>query len=61
MDREDHDYLESRAEAEIKLAQEAEHPAAVRAHYLLAGLYLDKVHGDDERQAPDTAEIRRAE
>ena len=38
-------YWEDRAEAELALAQEAAHPAAVRAHFLLAGLYLDRLHG----------------
>jgi len=38
-------YFELRAEAEIALAQRATHPDAVRAHYLLAGYYLDRVHG----------------
>ena len=40
----DKDYLEERAEAELTLAQAAAHPAAVRAHYLLAGLYLDRLY-----------------
>ena len=37
-------YLEERAEAELSLAQAAAHPAAVRAHYLLAGHYLDRLY-----------------
>ena len=37
-------YYRLRAEQEIKLAQSAEHPAAVRAHYGLAGYYLDHVY-----------------
>ncbi|WP_380876040.1 hypothetical protein ACFB49_07080 [Sphingomonas sp. DBB INV C78] len=41
-------YLEKRAEQEIELAQSATHPAAVRAHYLLAGHYLDKLYGEPE-------------
>jgi hypothetical protein len=40
------DYLEYRAEAELSLAQAAAHPAAVRAHYLLAGFYLDRLYGE---------------
>lgn len=44
-------YLEQRAEAEIALAQAATHPAAVRSHYLLAGYYLDRVHGPGEEAA----------
>lgn len=39
------DYLEKRAEAELDLAQTATHPAAVKAHYLLAGYYLDRLYG----------------
>ena len=37
-------YFHARAEQEIERAQQADHPAAVRAHYLLAGYYLDLVH-----------------
>jgi hypothetical protein len=38
-------YFSERAEQEIARAQQAVHPAAVRAHYLLAGYYLDMVYG----------------
>lgn len=41
----DSDYFLERAEAEIALAQSARHEAAVRAHYELAGYYLDRVYG----------------
>jgi hypothetical protein len=41
---EDVRYFHARAEQEILHAQTAQHPAAVRAHYLLASLYLDLVH-----------------
>ena len=37
-------YLEERAEAELSLAQAAAHPVAVRAHYLLAGHYLERLY-----------------
>jgi hypothetical protein len=40
-------YLEERAEREIFLAQASDHPAVVRAHYLLAGYYLDRLYGQD--------------
>jgi hypothetical protein len=40
-------YYEERAEREIELAQAAKHENAVRAHYELAALYLDLVHGPD--------------
>jgi|GEM_PF-4688212 len=42
--REDVQYFHERAEQEIGRAQAARHPAAVQAHYLLAGYYLDMVH-----------------
>lgn len=41
----DRSYYVRRAEAELALAQSAAHPAAMRAHYHLAGYYLDKVYG----------------
>ena len=44
-------YFEKRAEAELELAQYATHPGAVKAHYQLAGFYLEIVHGDG-REAP---------
>ena len=44
MSDEDRSYYETRAEAELEQAQQSSHPAAVKAHYLLAGLYLDLVH-----------------
>jgi hypothetical protein len=49
MDEDESAYLEARAEAELSLAQAAEHPSAVRAHYLLAGFYLDRLYnpGDE--------------
>jgi len=37
-------YFQRRAEEEIEAAQSASHPEAVRAHYLLAGYYLDLAH-----------------
>ncbi|HEX8445985.1 MAG TPA: hypothetical protein VF649_05160 [Sphingomonas sp.] len=42
----DHDrrYFRERAEAELDLARRATHPAALRAHQVLAGFYLDRVH-----------------
>jgi hypothetical protein len=54
----DKEYLEERAEAELSMAQAAAHPAAVRAHYLLAGFYLDRLHGheDDYILQPDNDE-----
>jgi hypothetical protein len=40
----DRAYLERRAEDELDLAQRADHPAAVKAHYDLLGLYLDQLY-----------------
>ena len=48
------DYFQQRAEAELQLAQAAEHANAVRAHYVMAGHYLDLVH-NDEAQAESAA------
>lgn len=42
-------YYEARAEEELELAQAADHPEAVRSHYLLAGIYLDRVHGSEDQ------------
>jgi hypothetical protein len=39
-------YLELRAESQLELARRATHPAAVRAHYQLAEMYLDKLYGE---------------
>jgi hypothetical protein len=41
-------YFEERAEEELEMAQRATHPKAVKAHYELAGFYLDRVHGAPE-------------
>jgi hypothetical protein len=47
----DGEYYESRAEEELALAQRSEHPAVVRAHFLLAGLYLDRLYNPDAAAA----------
>ena len=49
MPREDQEYYERRAEAEIALAQAAGDQRAVQAHYELASAYLDRIHGDEPR------------
>lgn len=49
----DKDYFERRAEAEIEAAQRASHAAVVRAHYELAGYYLDLVHNPEARAGSD--------
>lgn len=41
------DYYERRAEQEIEAAQHSSHPEACRAHYLLAGYYLDMIHNPE--------------
>ena len=41
-------YFYDRAEQELEFAQGATHPAAVKAHYLLAGYYLDQFYGPAE-------------
>ena len=42
----DYEYYASRAEVELRLAISAAHPAAARAHYHLAGYYLDKAYSE---------------
>ena len=44
----EHSYHYRRAEQELERAQQADHPAAVKAHYVLAGFYLDRVYGSGE-------------
>lgn len=46
------EYYLRRAEAELALAQSASNLDAVRAHYHLAGRYLDKAYGDEIEKAP---------
>jgi hypothetical protein len=53
MPREEMEYYESRAEAELQLAQQAAHCKAVQAHYQLAAAYLDLIHGDTPVAAPN--------
>jgi hypothetical protein len=49
MTRNDRSYYERRAEDELKAAEASDHPRAVKAHYMLAGYYLDLVHAQAER------------
>ena len=49
MSQEEQEYFERRAEAELALAQVAEHRRAVQAHYELAAAYLDRIHGDEPK------------
>ncbi|MBB4086025.1 hypothetical protein ACLN6N_14815 [Sphingomonas carotinifaciens] len=48
----DKDYFYQRAEAELQLAQRATHPAAVRAHYIIANHYLDRVYSQSVMSSP---------
>jgi hypothetical protein len=45
MSREDVEYFQRRAEVQIELAQRADNPSAVKAHYELASAYLDRIDG----------------
>ena len=49
MSQEEQEYYERRAEAELSLAQAADHGSAVQAHYELAAAYLDRIHGDEPK------------
>ena len=49
----DRDYYNRRAEAEIEAASATENPAACKAHYQMAELYLEKAYSDDEPAAED--------
>jgi hypothetical protein len=53
MSRDEVNYYQSRAEIEIEMAQRAEHARAVQAHYQLASAYLDRIHGDAPKAAPN--------
>jgi hypothetical protein len=55
MSLEDSQYLERRAEEAIRLAQQARHPAAVRAHYSMASNYLSRLYpaDNDSPQPPN--------
>jgi hypothetical protein len=57
MSGEEADYLQKRAEAEIELAQRAEHARAVQAHYQLASAYLDRIHGDSPVRGPNALNL----
>ena len=57
MSREEVSYYQSRAEAEIEMAQRAQHARAVQAHYQLASAYLDRIHGDSPKAGPNSFSI----
>ncbi|ONF96657.1 hypothetical protein [Sphingomonas jeddahensis] len=54
----DKEYYYQRAESELEMAQRAEVPEAVKAHYTLAGYYLDKVYNDGETALADSMTSR---
>jgi hypothetical protein len=54
MSRDEVSYYQSRAEAEIELAQRAEHARVVEVHYQLASAYLDRIHGDSPKARPNS-------
>jgi hypothetical protein len=51
------DYLYRRAEMELRMAQNAASPAAVKAHYELAHLYLDRMHDESAGRDQVRAEM----
>jgi hypothetical protein len=53
MSCDDVEYFERRAEAELELARSASHQRVVQAHYELASAYLDRIHGEELRRAPN--------
>ncbi len=56
----DKEYYYQRAESELEMAQRTEVSEAVKAHYTLAGYYLDKVYNDGET-ASTTSMTSRAQ
>lgn len=55
MRRDERDYLLARAEAGLECAQAATNEKAVRAHYVLAALYLDRAYPPADTDADATA------
>ncbi|MBB3691428.1 hypothetical protein FHY05_000035 [Sphingomonas sp. BK580] len=58
MPLDDNEYFYRRAETELKMAQASQNPAAVLAHYTLAGHYLDRAYGGREQQPASPEEVR---
>ncbi|MBY9063331.1 hypothetical protein K7957_10355 [Sphingomonas yunnanensis] len=52
-------YFQSRAEAELKLAAEAQSQAVCQAHYQMATHYLEAAHGAHMRLPPDPQRMAR--
>ena len=55
MNTQESEYFERRAEIELEAAQRATHEGAFRSHFLLAGLYLHKVHNPHATDVPVAA------
>jgi hypothetical protein len=51
LNKDDRDYYRRRAEAELEAAERATDPKAARAHFLLAGYYLDLAYNADAELA----------
>jgi hypothetical protein len=49
----DLEYFFRRAEQELEMAAASEVPEAVRAHYVLAGYYLDRCYGGGDQGRHD--------
>lgn len=60
MSGDDRDYFRARAEAELEAAMKAVHPDAARAHYLLAGYYLDRAYNPSASSSWVSAEAEFA-
>ena len=56
-EEDDLEYFQRRAEQELELAQKADVPAVVSAHYGLAEKYLDRISGGP---ADTSAEVAQA-
>lgn len=54
-DDDDREYYNRRAEAEIEAASATENPAACRAHYQMAELYLERAYSDEADTENETA------
>jgi len=56
----DRDYYYMRAESELALAEQSSSPNVLKAHYELAGYYLDLAYGDDDEGTPSERDRRFA-
>jgi hypothetical protein len=57
----DCDYLLSRAEAELSMAEAAANPRVAEIHHALASAYLGKIFDEDGERQPDVWKWLRAE